>query len=201
MKLPNLNNISLKISAGRPNQFPADGIPQIAFSGRSNVGKSSLINCLLGRKSLARVSGTPGKTITVNFYRVDDTLYFVDLPGYGFARRSADSKRVWSDLTDGYFVKNPNRDLLRLVVQLVDSRIGPTQDDTMMMEWMLSENIPFVLVGTKADKLKKSERDAFLTEMRESYLAGTGIPVLLFSSQTREGRETLWGHLAHALTK
>lgn len=201
MKLPNLNNVSLKISAGRPNQFPADGIPQIAFSGRSNVGKSSLINCLLGRKSLARVSGTPGKTITVNFYHVDDTLYFVDLPGYGFARRSADSKRVWSDLTDGYFVKNPNRDLLRLVVQLVDSRIGPTQDDTMMMEWMLSENIPFVLVGTKADKLKKSERDAFLTEMRESYLAGTSIPVLLFSSQTREGKEALWGHLTHALTK
>lgn len=201
MKLPNLNNVSLKISAGRPNQFPADGIPQIAFSGRSNVGKSSLINCLLGRKSLARVSGTPGKTITVNFYHVDNTLYFVDLPGYGFARRSADSKRVWSDLTDGYFVKNPNRDLLRLVVQLVDSRIGPTQDDTMMMEWMLSENIPFILVGTKADKLKKSERDAFLTEMRESYLAGTSIPVLLFSSQTREGKEALWGHLTHALTK
>ncbi|MGN1207126.1 MAG: ribosome biogenesis GTP-binding protein YihA/YsxC [Eubacteriales bacterium] len=201
MKLPNQNNVSLKISAGRPNQFPADGIPQIAFSGRSNVGKSSLINCLLGRKSLARVSGTPGKTITVNFYNVDDTLYFVDLPGYGFARRSADSKRVWSDLTDGYFVKNPNRDLLRLVVQLVDSRIGPTQDDTMMMEWMLSENIPFILVGTKADKLKKSERDAFLTEMRESYLSGTSIPVLLFSSQTREGKEALWGHLTHALTK
>lgn len=201
MKLPNLNNVSLKISAGRPNQFPADGIPQIAFSGRSNVGKSSLINCLLGRKSLARVSGTPGKTITVNFYNIDNTLYFVDLPGYGFARRSADSKRVWSDLTDGYFVKNPNRDLLRLVVQLVDSRIGPTQDDTMMMEWMLSENIPFVLVGTKADKLKKSERDAFLTEMRESYLSGTSIPVLLFSSQTREGKEALWGHLTHALTK
>lgn len=201
MKLPNLNNVSLKISAGRPNQFPADGIPQIAFSGRSNVGKSSLINCLLGRKSLARVSGTPGKTITVNFYNIDNTLYFVDLPGYGFARRSTDSKRVWSDLTDGYFVKNPNRDLLRLVVQLVDSRIGPTQDDTMMMEWMLSENIPFVLVGTKADKLKKSERDAFLTEMRESYLSGTSIPVLLFSSQTREGKEALWGHLTHALTK
>ena len=86
-------------------------------------------------------------------------------------------------------------------MQLVDSRIGPTQDDTMMMEWMLSENIPFVLVGTKADKLKKSERDAFLTEMRESYLNGTSIPVLLFSSQTREGKEALWGHLTHALTR
>ncbi|MGM9609817.1 MAG: ribosome biogenesis GTP-binding protein YihA/YsxC, partial [Eubacteriales bacterium] len=106
MKLPNLNIVSLKISAGRPNQFPADGIPQIAFSGRSNVGKSSLINCLLGRKSLARVSGTPGKTITVNFYNVDNTLYFVDLPGYGFARRSADSKRVWSDLTEVYVNTN-----------------------------------------------------------------------------------------------
>ena len=97
----------LKISAGLPSQFPRDRLPQIAFSGRSNVGKSSLINTLLGRKALARVSSSPGKTITVNFYTVDGKYYFVDLPGYGFAKRPEEDKRRWSALTDGYFTKNP----------------------------------------------------------------------------------------------
>ena len=106
----NVNNASLKLSAGMPSQFPADGRPQIALSGRSNVGKSSLINSLLGRKSLARVSSTPGKTITINFYDIDRQIYLVDLPGYGFARRSPDEKKAWSALTDGYFVKNKNID-------------------------------------------------------------------------------------------
>ena len=98
---PNLNNVTLKITAGLPKQFPASPLPQIAFSGRSNVGKSSLINCLLGRKNLARVSGEPGKTITVNFYDLDGKLYLVDLPGYGYAKRSPEEKKRWSALTDG----------------------------------------------------------------------------------------------------
>ena len=115
----NFASTELKISAGLPSQFPGDARPQIAFSGRSNVGKSSLINTLLGRKALARVSGSPGKTITINFYDVDKKLYFVDLPGYGFAKRSDAERRRFSTLTDGYFVKNPDRDRLRLTVQLV----------------------------------------------------------------------------------
>ena len=122
----NFSATDLKISAGFPAQFPADIRPQIAFSGRSNVGKSSLINTLLGRKALARVSASPGKTVTINFYDVDKKLYFVDLPGYGFAKRSDAERRRFSTLTDGYFVKNDRPDLLRLVVQLVDIRIGPT---------------------------------------------------------------------------
>ena len=176
MKL-NLNRTGLKISAGLLKQFPRDTAPQIAFSGRSNVGKSSLINCLLGRKSLARVSATPGKTVTVNFYDVDGKLYFVDLPGYGYAKRAKDNQRVWSGLTDSYFSANPNRDLIRLVVQLVDSRVGPTEDDTMMMQYMLDCGIPFLVVGTKTDKLNKRELEEFLTYMREEYFEGLDIPV------------------------
>ena len=120
---PNLNNTSLKISAGLVKQFPADRIPQIAFSGRSNVGKSSLINSLLSRKNLARVSGEPGKTITINFYDIDKKLYLVDLPGYGYAKRTFEDKKRWSALTDGFFTANKNIDSLRLVCQLIDCRI------------------------------------------------------------------------------
>ena len=145
MKL-NLNNTSLRISAGTPAQFPADAIPQIAFSGRSNVGKSSLINSLLARKSLARVSQAPGKTITINFYDVDRKLFLVDLPGYGYAKRTFTDKQKWSSLTDGYFTKNKNIDLLRLVVQLIDSRVGPTADDEMMLQFLREAGIPFLVV-------------------------------------------------------
>ncbi|MBQ9132697.1 MAG: ribosome biogenesis GTP-binding protein YsxC, partial [Clostridia bacterium] len=129
----NLNRVDLRISAGQIRQFPSDPMVQIAFSGRSNVGKSSLINSLLGRKSLARVSSSPGKTITINFYDVDKQLFLVDLPGYGFAKRNPADKAQWSALTDGYFTNNPNADRLKLVIQLIDSRVGPTADDEMML--------------------------------------------------------------------
>ena len=138
----NLNNVNLRISAGLPKQFPTDPMVQIAFSGRSNVGKSSLINSLLGRKSLARVSSAPGKTITVNFYDVDKKLFLVDMPGYGFAKRNPADKAQWSALTDGYFTKNPNIDLLKLVIQLIDSRVGPTADDEMMLQFLRQSDIP-----------------------------------------------------------
>ena len=133
----NIQNSNLEITAGRIDQFPSKAIPQIVFSGRSNVGKSSLINTMLGRKSLARVSSTPGKTITVNFYDIDKQMYLVDLPGYGFARRSPEEKKAWSALTDGYFVKNPDIDRLKSVIQLVDIRVGPTDDDIMMINMMI----------------------------------------------------------------
>ena len=112
----NLQNSSLRISAGLPKQFPGELVPQVAFAGRSNVGKSSIINSLIGRKSLARVSGSPGKTITVNFYKVDSALYLVDMPGYGYAKRTLEDKKRWSALTDGYFTNNKNIDLLKLTI-------------------------------------------------------------------------------------
>ena len=189
---PNLNNVSLKISAGVPKQFPREALPQIAISGRSNVGKSSLVNTLLGRKSLARVSSAPGKTITVNFYDIDKKMFLVDLPGYGYAKRSFEDKKKWSALTDGYFTANPNIDLLRGVVQLVDSRIGLTADDVDMINWLIDSEIPFIVVATKVDKLNATNRKNNLAQLRED-LHFTDDDVLVpFSSQTREGKEELW---------
>ena len=192
MLKPNLNNVSLKISAGVPKQFPREALPQIAISGRSNVGKSSLVNTLLNRKSLARVSSAPGKTITVNFYDIDKKMFLVDLPGYGYAKRSFEDKKKWSALTDGYFTKNPNIDLLRGVVQLVDSRIGLTADDVDMINWLIDSEIPFIVVATKVDKLNATERKNNLAQLKED-LHFTDEDVLVpFSSHTREGKEELW---------
>lgn len=187
----NLNNITLRISAGYIRQFPADPMPQIAFSGRSNVGKSSLINTLLGRKSLARVSSSPGKTITINFYDIDKKLFLVDLPGYGFARRPQADKQKWSALTDGYFTKNPNLDLVRLVVQLVDCRVGITADDAMMLDYLRQSGLPYVIVLTKTDKLNKTERARAIPEIEGHELAA-GVRVIPFSSHNGEGRDVLW---------
>lgn len=188
----NLNYVQLKMSAGSDKQFPADPLPQIAFSGRSNVGKSSLINCLLSRKSLARVSSAPGKTITVNFYDIDKKLYFVDLPGYGYARRSRDNKTVWSGVTERYFTANPNSDRLKLVIQLVDSRVGPTDDDTLMIQFLINSGIPFLILLTKTDKLKKTELAEILRFMNEEYLADCPVSVIPFSAVTGVGKQEVW---------
>ncbi len=187
----NLQNTSLKISAGLPGQFPADPLPQVAFSGRSNVGKSSLINTLLGRKALARVSSAPGKTITINFYDVDRKLYLVDLPGYGFAKRNPEDKAKWSSLTDGYFTANKNIDRLSLVLQLIDSRVGATKDDEMMLEFLRASQIPFVVVATKVDKLNATERKKNL-EAIASHPLFEGVKVIPFSALKKEGKDELW---------
>ncbi len=187
----NTQNVILKISAGEPRQIPGDPIPQIAFSGRSNVGKSSLINTLLGRKSLARVSSAPGKTITINFYEVDKKLYLADLPGYGFAKRSPEDKRKWSSLTDGYFTSNRNIDRVALIIQLIDSRVGPTKDDEMMLDFMAQSELPYVVVATKVDKLNATERKKNLAAIAAHPLI-EGVPVIPFSSLKGEGKEELW---------
>ena len=187
----NVQNTALKISAGLPSQFPADPKAQVAFSGRSNVGKSSLINTLLGRKSFARVSSSPGKTITINFYDVDKKLYLVDLPGYGFAKRSPEDMRKFSELTDGYFTSNKNIDRLKLVIQLVDSRIGPTKDDEMMLGFLRELEIPFCVVATKVDKLNATERKKNLEAIKNHPLI-VGNEVIPFSALKNEGKEELW---------
>lgn len=180
------------MSAGKPSQFLRNPIPQIAFSGRSNVGKSSLINTLLGRKSLARVSSSPGKTITINFYDIDSKLFLVDLPGYGYAKRTAQEQLIWSNLVDGYFTKNPNFDLLKLVVQLVDSRIGYTKDDIDMISFMNEMDVPYVIVATKTDKLNKTERQKSVEKLITNPVLREGTTIILFSSETREGKDDLW---------
>ena len=194
----NLQNTTLRISAGLPRQFPTDAIPQIAFSGRSNVGKSSLINTLLGRKSLARVSSAPGKTITVNFYDIDKKLFFVDLPGYGFAKRTLEDKKVWSALTDGYFTANPNIDLLKLVLQLVDSRIGPTKDDEMMLDFLNQSGMPYIVVATKCDKLNATERKKSEELLASHPLIAEGTPIVFFSSLKNVGKPEVWREISAA---
>ena len=193
MKL-NTNNVSLKISAGQIRQFPADRIPQVAFSGRSNVGKSSLINSLLGRNNLARVSGTPGKTIVINFFDIDKKLYLVDLPGYGYAKRAFDNKAEWSALTDGYFTKNPNIDSLKLVCQLVDSRTGPTNDDLDMLYYLKECGIEHIIVATKVDKLNATEKRQF-SEIIAAEPLTKDTPLVMYSSKSHLGRDELWKHI------
>lgn len=193
----NTQNVNLKMTAGFASQFPTDAIPQVALSGRSNVGKSSLINTLLGRKALARVSATPGKTITVNFYEIDKKMFLVDLPGYGFAARAHDNKNQWSKLTDGYFTNNKNIDLVRGVVQLIDSRAGITRDDAMMISYMNSVELPYVIAITKIDKLNKTERAACIEKISCDELIAEGTPIIPFSSLKKEGKDELWHAIAH----
>ena len=188
----NPSDSDLLLSAGRTDQFPSLPLPQVVLSGRSNVGKSSLINSLLCRKSLARVSSTPGKTITVNFYKVSGKMVFVDLPGYGFAKRPAADQAKWSELTEGFFTKNKNIDLLKLAVQLVDLGVGPTADDLMMINYLSGAGIPFIIVASKADKPNKTERKAALERLHSMKEIPEGTQIIPFSSKTGEGREDLW---------
>lgn len=195
----NINNAELFTTVGASKQFPRDPKPQVALSGRSNVGKSSLINTLLSRKSLARVSSAPGKTITINYYGIDKKMYLVDLPGYGYAKRSKESKKVWSSLTEDYFLKNPSSDALKLVIQLIDIRTGPTEDDIMMINWLIDMEIPFTVVCTKTDKLSKNQLSAALDSLKKDYFLGTGIEPIPFSSVTRDGKDEVWKKIFDAI--
>ena len=185
----NLHNTELAITAGMPSQLVKSGIPQIAFAGRSNVGKSSLVNSLLGRKKLARVSSEPGKTITVNYYCVDKSLYLVDLPGYGFARRPKQDALRWQNLTQSYF---DGQNSLKLVLQLVDIKVGFTADDKAMLEYMAYYNVPYLIVATKCDKLNKTELQKQTAKIVTSEFIRPGTGIVLYSSQTGQGRDELW---------
>ncbi len=198
----NTQNVNLKMTAGRKDQFPRDGLVQIALSGRSNVGKSSLINTLLGRKSFARTSSSPGKTITINFYEVDKKLYLVDLPGYGYAKRSGDSKRVWASLTNDYFEAGT----MQMVFQLIDLKVGPTEDDYMMIEWLNANAVPYIVVATKADKLNTTNRNANFEALSTHPLLNPPyvpekIPVIMFSSQNGTGKQDLLTILSSLVKK
>ena len=180
---------------GISEQLPPSDSPEIAFAGRSNVGKSSLLNKLFNRKSLARVSSVPGKTITINFYDVDGN-HFVDLPGYGYAKISKEEKARFAELMEGYFQSERH---LQLVVQLVDMRHKPSADDYGMMEFMQQKGIPFIVVMTKADKLKVKEYQRRLKESKSELEALGDIPVIPFSSKTGEGVNEVKKHIENAL--
>ena len=190
----NYNKADFIASYGISSQLPESDRPELSFSGRSNVGKSSLINKLCSRKNLARVSSTPGKTATINFYSVDD-CYFVDLPGYGYAKAAKSEKLRWADLMEGYFGSERN---IALVVQLIDSRHKPSKDDYDMLNFLKSGGYKTVIALTKIDKLNKTERaqrlEAFKTELADF----PDYETVPFSSQTGEGVDTLRKIIASA---
>ncbi len=182
-----INNVNLEIVAGNPSQFPKNNLPQFVFVGKSNVGKSSLINAMLNRKSLARTSNSPGKTRTINFYNVDDKLYFVDLPGYGYARASKSEIQKWNKLIEKYFANN---NALRLILLLIDIRHFPGQNDKLMYDWLKFYNFETIIVATKADKIKSNQFEINIDEIKKKLNANEII--LPFSSQTKFNRDKLW---------
>ncbi len=177
-----------EISAGTSRQLPPSTLPEFVFSGKSNVGKSSLLNKLLNRKALARVSATPGKTVTINFYKVD-TVRFVDFPGYGYAKRPGSERVRWSELAEGYFAQDRN---IALVIQLIDMRHHHTKDDETMLRFLNDSGLPFVIVLTKADKLNKTQFTNRLKEIeKEMSFLREGIQKIPFSSLKGTGVEDM----------
>lgn len=187
----NLHNVNFLISAAGAKDFPQRKYPEIAFAGKSNVGKSSVINRILMRKNLARVGDKPGKTIHVNYFTVDGCCYFVDLPGYGYAKVSQSEKDRWAKLMESYFAANR----IDLGVLIVDSRHAPTNNDITMAGWFINSGCPFVVVANKLDKLKKSEIEPNLQTIREDLSLPEGCPVIPFSAEKGTGRDDLLAHI------
>ena len=187
----NLQKAEFILSAASVAACPSDGLPQVVFSGRSNVGKSSVINRLLQRKDFARVGGKPGKTIHLNFFKIDNAMYLVDIPGYGYAQVSTAEKVRWGRLIEGYFAKN---DLMTFGVMIVDARHKPTKDDMTMADWFIQSGKPFVVVANKLDKVKrKSEIEGNLQQIREVLSLPDDVKVIPFSAEKGTGREELLG--------
>ena len=183
----NLNNLEFITSAAAPKGFPARTYPEIAFAGKSNVGKSSVINRILQRKNFARVGEKPGKTIHVNYFLVDKKCFFVDLPGYGYAKVSQAEKDRWGKLMEDYFASNR----IDLGVFIVDARHAPTNNDITMARWFIESGCPFVVVANKLDKLKKSEIEPNLKTIREDLELPEDCPLIPFSAEKGTGREDL----------
>lgn len=193
----NFQNVEFLISAAAPGDFPAARLPEIAFAGKSNVGKSSVINRLLQRKNFARVGDKPGKTIHVNYFTLDRKCYLVDLPGYGFAQVSRSEKARWGRLMEDYFAANR----ITLGVLIVDYRHPPTNNDVTMARWFLDSGCPFVVVANKKDKLKKSELEPNLKIIREDLELPEDCPILPFSAEKGDGREALVKLICAAVEK
>ena len=184
-----VNNVNLRISAVRPDQYPKDGFPEVAFAGRSNVGKSSLTNVLINRRNYVRTSSQPGKTQTLNFYDIESKLFFVDVPGYGYAKVSQKEREKWARMIETYFSE---RQPLRGVVTLVDARHEPTKLDKQMVDFLHYYDLPLLVVGTKVDKVPKSRRNRCVSQIRKGLALRQADQVVLFSAVDKTGKDDVW---------
>lgn len=184
-----IKQAELDIVCGVTSRLPDTGMPEVAFAGKSNVGKSSLINGLMNRKSLARTSGQPGKTQTINFYKVNREMYLVDLPGYGYARVSQSEKEKWGKMIERYLHTSRN---LKAVFLLIDIRHAPSANDCQMYEWILHNGFRPIIIATKLDKLKRSQVQKNLKILREGLGLEKDVTVIPFSAETKQGREEIW---------
>ena len=191
----NLHNVEFLISAAAPKDFPGNRLPEIAFAGKSNVGKSSVINRILNRKNFARVGEKPGKTIHVNYFTIDKSCYFVDLPGYGYAQVSQKEKERWGKLMEDYFAA----ERIDLGILIVDHRHAPTNNDITMARWFIDSGCPFVVVANKLDKVKKSQIQATLDTIREDLELPEGCPIISFSAEKGDGKDELLKHIFSAV--
>ncbi len=187
-----VNQAEFIISAVGPDQYPQDGLPEFALAGRSNVGKSSLINRMINRKNLARTSSQPGKTQTLNYYKINDALYFVDFPGYGYAKVSKTQREAWGRMIEKYLLE---RETLKLVMQVVDLRHPPSKDDQLMYDWLSHFDLRRIVVATKADKIPKTKWDRHLKVVKDTLQMQPQDELVLFSSETGLGKDELWGKL------
>ena len=184
-----IKNVELETVCGITSKLPENCLPEVAFAGKSNVGKSSLINAWVNRKSLARTSGQPGKTQTINFYNVNKELYIVDLPGYGYAKVSKEVAAKWGPMIENYLHTSQQ---LRMVFLLIDIRHKPTDNDVQMYRWILSNGFSPVIIATTADKLKRSQIKKQLDVLKNTLRVIEGVPIIPFSAVTKQGREEIW---------
>ncbi len=192
----NYNKVQFEAAFGTLKQIPESDLPEIVFAGRSNVGKSSMLNRIFNRKNLARVSSMPGKTITINFFKVED-VRIVDLPGYGYAKVAKGEKRRWAEMMEGYFQSPRN---IKLVVQLVDMRHKPSEDDYIMMRYLKDSGLPFIVAATKSDKLNKTQYNERKNALREELAEfGDNLTIIPFSSEKGEGTDELKGCIENAI--
>ncbi len=193
-----IKSINLETVCGITSTLPDNDKPEVAFAGKSNVGKSSLINALMNRKSYARISATPGKTQTINFYNINEELYLVDLPGYGYAKVSEAEKERWGKMIERYLNNSPQ---LKAVFLLIDIRHAPSANDKMMYEWIVTQGYEPIIIATKLDKIKRSQTQKQLKLLREGLHLLPGTVMLPFSAETKQGREEIWEMIEEKIHK